>query len=201
MSKQKKTTKPATNRPSIIPILKTRATKPKTKGKPPTDADQTTATPVATDAPPADAGQPTTPVATDTPPVDAAQGAEPATTEAPHADNAQGAATDPGQATTPATETPATDDAKPKKKAKAKKEPKPKKVSCLDAAAQVLTDAGSPMTTGEMIEAMAKKKLWTSPGGQTPAATLYSAILREINTKGKDARFKKTERGKFAAKA
>ena len=27
---------------------------------------------------------------------------------------------------------------------------------------------------------------------------LYSAILREIGTKGKEARFKKTERGKFA---
>ena len=31
-----------------------------------------------------------------------------------------------------------------------------------------------------------------------PAATLYSAILRELQTKGNDARFKKTERGKFA---
>jgi hypothetical protein len=45
---------------------------------------------------------------------------------------------------------------------------------------------------------MAKKGYWTSPGGKTPAATLYSAILREISTKGKDARFTKTERGKFA---
>jgi hypothetical protein len=51
-----------------------------------------------------------------------------------------------------------------------------------------------------MIEAMAAKKLWASPGGLTPAATLNSAILREINTKGKDSRFKKTERGKFSAK-
>jgi hypothetical protein len=48
-----------------------------------------------------------------------------------------------------------------------------------------------------MIEAMATKGYWKSPGGQTPHATLYSAILREINTKGKDARFKKVERGKF----
>jgi hypothetical protein len=30
---------------------------------------------------------------------------------------------------------------------------------------------------------------------------VYSAILREINEKGKDARFVKTERGKFAAKS
>jgi hypothetical protein len=33
-----------------------------------------------------------------------------------------------------------------------------------------------------------------------PVATLCSAILSEINTKGKDARFKKTERGYFAKK-
>jgi hypothetical protein len=51
-----------------------------------------------------------------------------------------------------------------------------------------------------MIDAMAEQKLWTSPGGKTPWATLFSAILREIATKGEDARFKKTERGKFAAK-
>ena len=74
-------------------------------------------------------------------------------------------------------------------------------MSCLDAAAKVLSDAGTAMTTGEMIEAMAKKKLWSSPNGQTPSATLYSAILRELKTKSKDARFKKTERGKFAATA
>jgi HB1, ASXL, restriction endonuclease HTH domain len=75
---------------------------------------------------------------------------------------------------------------------------KPKKLSALDAAAKVLGDAGNPMNCKEMIEAMAKKGLWTSPGGKTPHATLYSAILREVATKGKDARFKKTERGKFA---
>ena len=88
-----------------------------------------------------------------------------------------------------------------RKPRKAKKEPKTKKMSCLDAAAQLLADAGMSMTTGEMIDAMAKKGLWSSPNGRTPAATLYSAILRELKTKGKDPRFKKTERGKFAAKA
>jgi hypothetical protein len=54
------------------------------------------------------------------------------------------------------------------------------------------------MTCLEMIQAMAAQGYWTSPGGQTPQATLYSAIAREINRKGADARFKKTERGKFA---
>ena len=31
--------------------------------------------------------------------------------------------------------------------------------------------------------------------------TVYSAILREINTNGKESRFAKAERGKFAANA
>ena len=78
---------------------------------------------------------------------------------------------------------------------------KPKKVSAIDAAARVLGEAKEPMNCQEMIKAMAEKGYWTSPGGQTPWATLYSAILREIGAKGKDARFKKTERGKFAANA
>jgi len=88
------------------------------------------------------------------------------------------------------------------KPAKAK-EPKAKKasgkMSALDAAAKVLSDAGKPMSTGEMIEAMGAKGLWKSPGGKTPDRTLYSAILREINTRAKDARFKKTDRGHFTS--
>ena len=73
------------------------------------------------------------------------------------------------------------------------------KMSALDAAAKVLGGSQEPMGCKEMIEAMAAKKLWTSPGGKTPSATLYSSILREINTKGKESRFKKAERGKFVA--
>ena len=88
-------------------------------------------------------------------------------------------------------------DAKPVKKVKKAKVAKPKKTSALDAAAKVLGEAGEAMNCPAMIEAMAAKGYWKSPNGQTPHATLYSAILREIGTKGKDARFKKTERGKF----
>ena len=84
------------------------------------------------------------------------------------------------------------------KKAPAKKRDK---LSAIDAAAQVLAGAGEPMTCKQIVEAMAAKKLWTSPGGATPHATLYSAMLREIKNKGKDARFTKAERGKFTAKA
>src|SRR5271166_3593066 len=95
----------------------------------------------------------------------------------------------------------AIDGAGKKGKGKKAKVPKPKKLSALDAAAQILAESGQPMNTREMIETLAAKKLWTSPGGKTPHATLYSAILREISEKGKDARFVKTERGKFGANA
>ena len=74
------------------------------------------------------------------------------------------------------------------------------KLSQLDAAVKVLAEAGTPMTTKAMIEAMASKGYWTSPGGATPAQTLYSAILREMQKKGTEARFTKVDRGQFTLK-
>ncbi len=96
-----------------------------------------------------------------------------------------------------------TDKAAPAKKARAKKEATKTErgMSALDAAAKVLGESDAPMASKEMIEAMSAKGYWTSPGGKTPHATLYSAIIREIATKGSEARFQKTERGKFAARA
>lgn len=88
--------------------------------------------------------------------------------------------------------------AKPAKAKKPAKEKAPGKLSALDAAAKVLAESKEPMTSKEMIDAMAAKGYWTSPGGKTPQATLYAAILREITTKGAEARFTKTERGHFA---
>jgi len=78
-----------------------------------------------------------------------------------------------------------------------KAEAKPKKLSAIDAAAKLLAETGQPMKCKELIEAMAIAGYWTSPKGKTPHATLYAAILREIKAKGKDARFKKSGRGKF----
>jgi hypothetical protein len=72
-------------------------------------------------------------------------------------------------------------------------------MSCLSAAAKVLAEKGEPMNCKEMIEAIAAKGYWTTPGGQTPWATLYSSIAREIRDKGKESRFKKADRGKFAS--
>ena len=97
--------------------------------------------------------------------------------------------------------------AKPSAPAKAAAPAKPPKatkpdgkLSQLDAAVKVLAESGQPMTTKAMIEAMATKGYWTSPGGATPAQTLYSAILRELQKKGADSRFTKVDRGQFALK-
>jgi hypothetical protein len=59
---------------------------------------------------------------------------------------------------------------------KAKAETGPKKLSAIDAAAKVLAEAGEPMDCQTMIKTMAEKGYWTSPGGKTPAATLYTAV-------------------------
>jgi hypothetical protein len=84
-------------------------------------------------------------------------------------------------------------------KAKPAKPAKPKRLSALDAAAKVLAESDRPLRAIDMIEVMHAKGLWTSPGGKTPEATLYAAIIREITAKGKDARFKKVDRGMFTS--
>ena len=107
----------------------------------------------------------------------------------------------------PATEAPATADAaaanhrpaKAKRAPKPKAEPKPKRLSALDAAATVIATATGPMRASELIAKMQADGLWTSPGGKTPEATLYAAIIREIAAKGDAARFKKANRGLFVA--
>jgi hypothetical protein len=81
-------------------------------------------------------------------------------------------------------------------KAKPAKETKDKPMSALDAAAEVLKAAGGPMRCKEMVAAMRDKGLWQSDA-PTPAATLSSALLREITAKGVKARFRKADRGLF----
>ena len=87
---------------------------------------------------------------------------------------------------------------KPVKPKKAPAEKKERGLSAIDAAVTVLGEADAPMSSKELIAAMSAKGYWTSPGGKTPHATLYSAILREISQKGPESRFQKTERGRFA---
>jgi hypothetical protein len=71
------------------------------------------------------------------------------------------------------------------------------KLSAIEAAVKVLGETGKAMNCQELITTMATKGYWTSPGGKTPASTLYAAILRELKLRGAQARFQKTERGKF----
>jgi HB1, ASXL, restriction endonuclease HTH domain len=73
-----------------------------------------------------------------------------------------------------------------------------RRLSALGAAARVLAEAGRPLTCPELIAAMAAAGYWASPAGRTPSATLYSALLREITTKGPRSRFRKAGRGLFA---
>lgn len=69
-------------------------------------------------------------------------------------------------------------------------------LSGLDAAVRVLSQENGPLNCKAIVERAAADGLW-NPAGKTPAATLYSAILREIIVKGDQSRFIKTERGHF----
>lgn len=77
--------------------------------------------------------------------------------------------------------------------------PKPnggQRLSAADAAAKVLGEAGGPLDCKTIFERSSAKGYWTS-SAPTPAATIYSAIFREIEKKGDRARFRKAEPGKF----
>ena len=47
-----------------------------------------------------------------------------------------------------------------------------------------------------MLKVMLAKGLWKT-SGKTPHATIYAAIIREIQKKGSQSRFEKAARGKF----
>ena len=90
----------------------------------------------------------------------------------------------------------AKDKDKAEKPAKAKKEGG--KMGALDAAAKVLGETKKPMNTKDLVEKMSAKGYWETPKGKTPWATLAASIYTEINSKGKDSRFVKADRGLFA---
>jgi hypothetical protein len=101
------------------------------------------------------------------------------------------------KATKPAKDAKNAKDAKQRKpKADPPRRTKERKPGGLDAAARVLREAGVPMNCGDIVKTALEKGYWQT-GGKTPSATIYAAILREINVKGADARFRKTARGHF----
>ena len=75
-------------------------------------------------------------------------------------------------------------------------EPK-RKSGLLDSAADVLRRVKKPMSSAEIVEKVLASGVWSTKG-KTPAATLNAAIHREIEKKGKESRFKKVDRGRFA---
>jgi len=88
------------------------------------------------------------------------------------------------------------------KPAKPPKPIKPKRVSLLDAAVTVLAGAKEPMMAKEIVAEVLSRGLWSTKG-ETPEATLYAAMIREIASKksaGGGPRFKKVDRGLFIAR-
>ncbi len=73
---------------------------------------------------------------------------------------------------------------------------KPKRISGLDAAAQVLTEAGGTMGSRQIVDLMLAEGVWKT-SGKTPHATIYAAMIRDIQKKGSESRFEKVARGKF----
>ncbi|MGD9600157.1 MAG: winged helix-turn-helix domain-containing protein [Steroidobacteraceae bacterium] len=127
---------------------------------------------------------------TPTPPAKGKKGGKrPATgTKAPGAKPAAAKAAAPKTAKAPKTP----------KAPKAPKERKPKRVSLLDCAAQVLAASKEPMSAKEIVADVLNRKMWSTTG-ETPEATLYAAMIREIAAKKSESRFKKVDRGMFVA--
>ena len=85
--------------------------------------------------------------------------------------------------------------AKAPKGAATKPHKKETKISGLDAAGKVLAESKEPLNATAIAEKVIAAGWKTN--GATPHATLYAAMIREIATKGRESRFKKTDRGLF----
>lgn len=94
--------------------------------------------------------------------------------------------------------------AQPDEPAKKAEHPKPKAktgMSLLDAAAEVMGSDGKAWSCAEIVEAVLAKGIWKT-SGKTPAQTLYSALIRDIDGKGKDSRFcRGDQKGEFKVAA
>ena len=72
-------------------------------------------------------------------------------------------------------------------------------LSLIDAAAIVLRESKTPLSTREIIALVVERGLW-KPTGTTPWQTLSAALNRDIQTNGKQSRFKKKDRGKYVVR-
>lgn len=95
-----------------------------------------------------------------------------------------------------ATSPPKAADSQPGQRSKQSAAKSSGRMSALEAAARVLAETKKPMSCAELVVQMQTRGYWQSPAGKTPAATLYSAILRDL--RNTPSRFQKTGRGRFA---
>ena len=78
--------------------------------------------------------------------------------------------------------------------------PKPLgEMSTLSAAHRVLLEAGHPMKVQEIMET-ALAKGYCKVGGKTPFCTFNGGMRSEITRKGDESRFKRVDKGLFAAR-
>lgn len=70
-------------------------------------------------------------------------------------------------------------------------------MNILDAAEQVLAEAGKPLHYRVMTERMLQQKFWLT-GGQTPEATVNAQLAVDIKDHGTSSRFQRTDKGVFA---
>ena len=71
-----------------------------------------------------------------------------------------------------------------------------KRMSLLDAAAQLLSNAEKPMRCREIVDAVIAQGLWSPGEGKTPDRTLSAAFQRD-GKKGDASRFVKVAPGQF----
>lgn len=76
----------------------------------------------------------------------------------------------------------------------------PKRMTCLDAAHAVLVRRNKPMRITDIMAEMVDRELWASPAGLTPDSTLSSAMLRDMKKYGEASRFRRVDRGFYAAR-
>lgn len=72
------------------------------------------------------------------------------------------------------------------------------KQTCLDAAYEVLREAGEALRVEELTRRMLEKGIWET-NGKTPAATVSARLGEDINRKGEASRFTRVGRGTFAS--
>lgn len=74
------------------------------------------------------------------------------------------------------------------------------KMHILDAAEQVLKEAGEPLHYGEITRRMARKGLWTSTG-KTPDATVQARLSSDLKFHREKSRFVRPQRGVFGLRS